>query len=96
VRDGLVDAVERGGATSVLPWNYMGTQGALQGGPSMDARFCNALGAASLEGTICFAAGATAWGLTYPGWQGADIEDAVHARTVIAWGANMFSTHLHL
>lgn len=96
VRDGLVDAVERGSGTSVLPWNYMGTQGVLQGGPAMDARFCNALGAASLEGTICFAAGATAWGLTYPGWQGADIEDAVHARTVVAWGANMFSTHLHL
>ncbi len=96
VRDGLLSAVERGGGTSVLPWSYMGTQGALQGGPSMDARFCNALGAASLQGTICFAAGATAWGMTYGGWPAADIEDAVHARSVVAWGANMFSTHLHL
>ena len=96
VRDGLLSAVERGGGTSVLPWSYMGTQGALQGGPSMDARFCNTLGAASLQGTICFAAGATAWGMTYGGWPAADIEDAVHARSVVAWGANMFSTHLHL
>ena len=39
VRAGLLSAVERGGATSVLPFSYMGTSGVLQGGPSMDARF---------------------------------------------------------
>jgi anaerobic selenocysteine-containing dehydrogenase len=74
----------------------MGTQGVLQGGPSMDGRFFNRLGAAELLGTICFAAGSAAWGMTYPGWAPADIEDAVQARTVVAWGANMVSTHLHL
>lgn len=96
VRDGLVRAIERGGGTSVLPWHYMGTQGVLQGGPSMDARFGNAIGAADMLGTICFAAGAWASGLVYPDRPPADIEDAVHARTVVAWGANMVSTHLHL
>ena len=70
--------------------------GVLQGGPSMDMRFFNTLGAAKIDGTICFAAGATAWGMTYGGWPAADIEDAVHARSVVAWGANMVSTHLHL
>jgi len=95
-RAGLLSAVERGGATSVLPFSYMGTAGVLQGGPSMDMRFANALGAAQIDGTICFAAGATAWGLTYGGWPAADIEDAVNARSVVAWGANMVSTHLHL
>lgn len=96
VRDGLAAAIDRGGASSVLPWHYMGTQGVLQGGPSMDARFANALGAAHMLGTICFAAGGWASGLVYPGRAPADIEDAVHARTVVAWGANMVSTHLHL
>jgi len=96
VRAGLEGAIERGGPLSVLPYNYMGTQGMLQGGPCMDARFFNRLGAADLLGTICFAAGSWAWGLTYPRWAPADIEDAVHARTVVAWGANMVSTHLHL
>ena len=96
VRDGLRSAVERGGPTSVLPFSYMGTAGVLQGGPSMDARFANALGAAKIDGTICFAAGATAWRVTYGGWPAADIEDAVNARSVVAWGANMVSTHLHL
>ena len=95
-RQGLLSAVDRGGATSVLPFSYMGTAGVLQGGPSMDMRFFNALGAAKIDGTICFAAGATAWGMTYGGWPAADIEDAVHARSVVAWGANMVSTHLHL
>ncbi|HMK12948.1 MAG TPA: molybdopterin-dependent oxidoreductase, partial [Acidimicrobiales bacterium] len=90
--DGLRAAVERGGPTSVLPFSYMGTAGVLQGGPSMDARFFNALGAAKIDGTICFAAGATAWGMTYGGWPAADIEDAVNARSVVAWGANMVST----
>ena len=80
----------------MLPFSYMGTAGVLQGGPSMDMRFFNALGAAKIDGTICFAAGATAWGMTYGGWPAADIEDAVHARSVVAWGANMVSTHLHL
>ena len=42
------------------------------------------------------AAGAWAWGLTYPaGWPATDIETVDEAELVVAWGANMVSTHLH-
>ena len=42
------------------------------------------------------AAGAWAWGLTYPaGWPATDIESVAQADLVVAWGANMVSTHLH-
>ncbi|HEY8093001.1 MAG TPA: molybdopterin-dependent oxidoreductase [Acidimicrobiales bacterium] len=95
VRAGLEDAMDRHGPTSVLPFSYMGTMGQLQGS-SMDRRLFNRLGTAKMDGTICFAAGAWAWGLTYPtGWAAPDIETASQAELVVAWGANMVSTHLH-
>ncbi len=62
----------------------------------MDRRLFNALGTAQMDGTICLSAGAWAWGLTYPaGWPATDIESVAEADLVVAWGANMVSTHLH-
>ena len=95
VRDGLTRAIDDHGPLSVLPYSYMGTMGELQGS-SMDRRLFNALGTAHMDGTICLAAGAWAWGLTYPaGWPATDIETVAEADLVVAWGANMVSTHLH-
>lgn len=95
VAAGLEAAVDRLGGAAVLPYRYMGTQGVLQGA-SMDRRFFNRLGASDLEGTICYATGGWAYGITYPGWPETDIEDVPHAEVAVAWGANMFSTHLHM
>ena len=96
LRAGIGGAVERHGPTGVLPYSYMGTQGVLQGS-SMDRRFFNAFGASELERGICYSAGASGWDLTYPpGWPATDIEDVPNAKLVVAWGANMVSTHLHL
>ena len=95
VRDGLRRAMDEHGPLSVLPYWYLGTMGELQGS-SMDRRLFNALGTAQMDGTICLAAGAWAWGLTYPaGWPATDIESVAQADLVVAWGANMVSTHLH-
>ena len=95
VRDGLTRSIDDHGPLSVLPYSYMGTMGELQGS-SMDRRLFNALGTAHMDGTICLAAGAWAWGLTYPaGWPATDIESVAEADLVVAWGANMVSTHLH-
>jgi anaerobic selenocysteine-containing dehydrogenase len=95
VRDGLRRAIDEQGPLSVLPYWYLGTMGELQGA-SMDRRLFNALGTAQMDGTICLAAGAWAWGLTYPaGWPATDIESVAQADLVVAWGANMVSTHLH-
>lgn len=93
--EGLVGAVDAYGGLSVLPYRYMGTQGMLQGA-SMDRRFFNRIGASDLAGTICYATGGWAYGLTYPAWPETDIEDVPDAEVAVAWGANMVSTHLHL
>jgi anaerobic selenocysteine-containing dehydrogenase len=95
-RAGLERVIETRGPSAILPFSYMGTQGVLQGA-SMDRRFAHALGTADLGRTICLAAGAWAWSMTYPAaWPATDIEDVPHAELVVAWGANMVSTHLHL
>jgi anaerobic selenocysteine-containing dehydrogenase len=95
-RAGLERVIDGRGPSAILPYSYMGTQGVLQGS-SMDRRFAHALGTADLGRTICLAAGAWAWALTYPGgWPATDIEDVPNAELVVAWGANMVSTHLHL
>jgi anaerobic selenocysteine-containing dehydrogenase len=94
-RAGLERVIERRGAEAILPFSYLGTQGVLQGS-SLDRRFAHALGTADLGRTICLNAGAWAWALTYPnGWPAPDIEDAADSDLVVAWGANMVSTHLH-
>ena len=95
VAAGLAGAVDAHGGLSVLPYRYMGTQGMLQGA-SMDRRFFNRLGASDLAGTICYATGGWAYGLTYPAWPETDIEDVPNADVAVAWGANMMSTHLHM
>jgi anaerobic selenocysteine-containing dehydrogenase len=96
VRAGLERVIDRRGPGAILPFSYMGTQGVLQGS-SMDRRFAHALGTADLGRTICLAAGAWAWSMTYPSsWPATDIEDVPGAELVVAWGANMVSTHLHL
>ena len=96
VRAGLERVIERRGAEAILPFSYLGTQGVLQGS-SMDRRVAHALGTADLVRTICLSAGAWAWGLTYPdGWPATDFEDVPQSDLVVAWGANMVSTHLHL
>ena len=95
-RAGLERVIETRGPSAILPFSYLGTQGVLQGA-SMDRRFAHALGTADLGRTICLAAGAWAWSMTYPAaWPATDIEDVPHAELVVAWGANMVSTHLHL
>ena len=49
-------AIDEHGGEAVLPYSYMGTQGALQGG-SIANRFMNAIGATELVRTICASAG---------------------------------------
>jgi anaerobic selenocysteine-containing dehydrogenase len=94
VRDGLAAAIERGGAESVVPCSYMGTQGVLQA-DSMDRRFFHRLGAAELDRNICLAPGGWAWAFSHPGFLPTDPELIGQAEVAIAWGCNPFSTHLH-
>jgi anaerobic selenocysteine-containing dehydrogenase len=83
------------GPEAILPYSYAGTMGLLNGG-GMDRRFFHRLGASRLDRTICSAAGTAglteALGLRY----GTEPEQFKHARLILAWGANILGTNVHL
>ena len=83
------------GPESVLPYSYGGAMGYLQGG-SMDRRFFHRLGASRLDRTICSAAGGVglieSTGFKY----GTEPEQFRHAKLILAWGANILGTNVHL
>ena len=88
-------AAEEHGPESIIPYSYGGTLGFLQGG-SMDRRFFHRLGASRLDRTICASAGGAGLMEAYGRRMGTPPEDFVHARYIIAWGANILSTNVHL
>ena len=92
---GLEAAIAAHGPQSILPYSYMGTQGALQGG-SIANRFMNAIGASDLVRTICASAGIAG----VVGTQGlspeVDPEEWPNARYIVVWGWNPMSTAPHL
>jgi anaerobic selenocysteine-containing dehydrogenase len=83
------------GTESILPYSYAGTMGLLNGS-GMDRRFFHRLGASRLDRTICSAAGmagvTTAYGVRY----GTEPEQFRHSKLIIAWGANILGTSVHL
>jgi len=83
------------GPQAVLPYSYAGNMGLLGFG-SMDRRFFGALGASLLDRTICSSAGAHGYKATAGKTMGFDPEAVVHARLVVAWGANIVSSNVHL
>src|SRR6185295_10211486 len=83
------------GPESILPYSYGGSMGFLQGN-GMDRRFFHRLGASRLDRTICATAGAAglteALGFRY----GTEPEQFSHSKLIIAWGANILGTNVHL
>ncbi|HLK49616.1 MAG TPA: molybdopterin-dependent oxidoreductase [Bryobacteraceae bacterium] len=83
------------GPEAILPYSYAGTMGLLNGA-GMDRRFFHRLGASRLDRTICSTAGSAglteALGLRY----GTEPEQFGHARLILAWGANILGTNVHL
>ena len=83
------------GPESILPYSYAGTMGLLNGS-GMDRRFFHRLGASRLDRTICSSAGGVglvdALGFRY----GTEPEQFRHAKLIIAWGANVLGTNVHL
>lgn len=83
------------GPESILPYSYAGTIGQLGFG-SMDRRFFYRLGASQLDRTICSTAGGEALASVYGVKLGTDPRDFVHARLILAWGANIHGNNIHL
>ncbi len=83
------------GPEAILPYSYAGTMGLLNGS-GMDRRFFHRLGASRLDRTICASAGGAglvdALGFRY----GTEPEQFRHSKLIIAWGANVLGTNVHL
>jgi len=91
----LTDIVTRDGASAVLPYSYLGTQGLIQC-HAMSQRFFNRLGATRLVRAICGSAGGTGVSATNGVSMGIMPEEVVHSRHIILWGTNTVVTNLHL
>jgi anaerobic selenocysteine-containing dehydrogenase len=83
------------GPEAILPYSYAGNMGFLNNA-GMDRRFFHRLGASRLDRTICSAAGTA--GLTQAlGWRyGTEPEQFRHSKLILAWGANILGTNVHL
>ena len=83
------------GSEAILPYSYSGTMGLLNNA-GMDRRFFHRLGASRLDRTICATAGMVgmtdAVGLRYA----METERFRDAKLIIAWGANVLGTNVHL
>lgn len=86
---------EQFGPESILPYSYAGTMGLLNGA-GMDRRFFHRLGASQLDRTICSSAGGAALTASQGIKLGTEPEQFIHSRLIIAWGANILGTNVHL
>jgi anaerobic selenocysteine-containing dehydrogenase len=80
---------------SILPYSYAGTMGLLNTA-GMDRRFFHRLGASRLDRTICSATSAAALTATLGNRFSTEPEQFPHAKLIIAWGANIHGTNVHL
>ena len=83
------------GPEAILPYSYGGTLGALNNA-SMDRRFFHLLGASQLDRTICATAGGEAMVSVLGRKLGPAPEDFRYSKYIIAWGANIHGTNIHL
>ncbi|MDQ2712775.1 MAG: molybdopterin-dependent oxidoreductase [Acidobacteriota bacterium] len=91
----LKDIASEYGPEAILPYSYAGSMGQLNAN-GMDRRFFHRLGASRLDRTICSAAGGAgllaALGVKY----GTEPEQFRHSKLILAWGANILATNVHL
>ncbi len=80
---------------AILPYDYSGTLGFVQGGGGMAQRFFNRLGASRLDHTICSSAGGAGWKASIGAMVGMDPESLADSRLIIIWGGNPVVSNLH-
>jgi anaerobic selenocysteine-containing dehydrogenase len=91
----LKEIGEEFGPEAILPYSYAGTMGLLNGA-GMDRRFFHRLGASRLDRTICSTAGAAGMIEALGSRYCTEPEQFRHARLILAWGANVLGTNVHL
>ena len=82
------------GAEAILPYNYLGNEGVIQGLTVGDA-FFNKLGATVAEKTFCGSGSSTAWLLTVGPTNGTDPLSFSESKLIVIWGCNSISTNIH-
>lgn len=95
IADRLQRVAQEWGPEAVLPYSYAGSMGLLNAN-GMDRRFFHRIGASRLDRTICATAGGVGLMNTQGFRYGVAPEDFVHSRLIIAWGANVLATNVHL
>ncbi|MBV9612054.1 MAG: molybdopterin-dependent oxidoreductase, partial [Acidobacteriaceae bacterium] len=95
IADRLRAIAESVGPEAILPYSYAGTMGLLNGA-GMDRRFFHRLGASRLDRTICTAAASAALAASQGCKIGTEPEQFRHSKLIIAWGANVLGTNVHL
>ena len=83
------------GSEAIVPYSYAGTMGKLNGS-GMDRRFFHKLGASRLDRTICASAGTVGMQTAFGARYGMEPEQFLHSKLIIAWGANILGTNVHL
>ncbi len=83
------------GPEAILPYSYGGSLGKLVGS-GMDRRFFHRLGASRLDRTICATAGEAGLHAALGHQYGTEPEQFRHSKLILAWGANILATNVHL
>jgi len=83
------------GPEAILPYSYGGTLGTLHGS-TMDRRFFHRLGASQLKRSICSSAGGEGLMSVLGRKIGTEPEQFRLSKLIIAWGANIHGTNIHL
>lgn len=95
VHDGISGVVKKWGVQAVLPLNYAGPHGFLQG-ESLSARFFHKLGATQMyRGALCGAVRGQAWEGMFGKAPGAPPELCAGADLNVVWGNNATAANVH-
>jgi anaerobic selenocysteine-containing dehydrogenase len=95
IAERLGEVARRYGSESILPYSYAGTMGYLNGS-GMDRRFFHRMGASRLDRTICSVAGIAGVTQALGVRHSIEPEQIRHSKLIIAWGANILGTNVHL
>lgn len=95
IAENLHAVADESGSEAILPYSYAGTMGILNTA-GMDRRFFHRLGASRLDRTICSSTGGVGLAATQGHKFGLETEQFAQAKLIIAWGANIHGTNIHL
>ncbi|MBI3049251.1 MAG: molybdopterin-dependent oxidoreductase [Acidobacteria bacterium] len=95
VADRMLEARERWGGESILPYSYGGSNGLLTQDTG-DAMLFRRIGASRLARTVCAAPTGAANTALYGKMPSVGYEDFPEARLIIVWGANPSTSGIHL